>query len=64
MVDYSTFVSVVFEVLRERDVDLTFEAGGEVMQAVGFLWDRDKDSIKAMSRQEAKAHAEAEIEVT
>lgn len=64
MVDYATWVSVVFEMLEDRNVSVSFDGGGTVVQAAAIVWNNDKSEIKAMSRSEAQAHAEAEIEVT
>lgn len=64
MVDYRTWTALVFEVVEEAGVDLDFDGSQEVTRAASIVWTDDKKEIKAMSRREAKAHADAEISIS
>lgn len=63
MVDWPTWVGIVAEVVEDAGVEVNAEVFGEVTQAASVLWQDDTLEIEAMTRAEARATAEAEIEV-
>lgn len=64
MVDWTTWVSVVFEVVDEAGLDVDSGVFTDTTRAASVIWQEDKVEIKAMSRREAKAFAEAELEIS
>lgn len=63
MVDWPTWVAIVTEVVKEAGLNIDATVFGSSTQAASVVWEEDKVELKAMNRQEAKAHARANIDV-
>lgn len=63
MVEWTEWVSVVFEVVDESGAEVNGEVFGDTVQAASALWQDDKQSLKGMSRSEATDYARTRVRV-
>lgn len=63
MVEYSTWVGIVFDVAKSKGFDPSFESNQEVTQAAAELWNQHRADLKQATAQEAADWAIDEIEI-
>lgn len=63
MVSYTEWVAIVSEVVEEAKGGANLDVSTDTMRTAALVWEEDKVEIKAMSKQEARAKADAEIEL-
>lgn len=63
MVEYSTWVGIVFDVAKSQGFRPSFQANSEVVELAADIWQDRRTELQRASESQARAVAQAEINV-
>jgi hypothetical protein len=63
MVSWQVFVSVAFDTAKRKGAEFeNIDEGGDFLTGLSQLWDRDKERIKQMTKEQARNYRVDKVE--